>query len=63
MFKSLLDLSSYETLATIATVFFFLVFVAMIVLVIRLKKSYIRQMEDLPLQSDDNKPNGSKEQE
>lgn len=63
MFKSLLDFSSYDTLATIATVFFFLVFVAMIVLVIRLKKSYVRQMEDLPLQPDDNKPTASKEQE
>lgn len=63
MFKSLLDFSSYETLGTVATVFFFAIFVGMIVLVVRLKKSYVKQMESLPLQSDDDTTTALKEQE
>ena len=63
MFKSLLDSSNYELLGGVATVFFFAIFVGMIVLVLRLKKSYIRQMENLPLEHDDEKSTALKEQE
>lgn len=63
MFKSLLDFSSYETLGIVATVIFFTIFVGMIVLVVRLKKTYVKQMESLPLQSDDDTTTATKEQE
>lgn len=63
MFKSLLDFSSYETLAALATVIFFVLFVAMVVLALRLKKSYVRQMESLPLEPDDEHHTALKEQE
>lgn len=63
MFKSLMDFSSYETLGAVATVFFFAIFVGMIVLVVRMKQTYVRQMESLPLQSDDDTTTALKEQE
>jgi cbb3-type cytochrome oxidase subunit 3 len=63
MFKSLLDFSSYEILGAVAMIFFLAIFIGMIILVLRLKKSYIKQMENLPLQSDDDSTTAMKEQE
>jgi len=54
MFKQLIDTTSYESYALLATVFFFLFFLGMLVRVLTLKKSYITEMERLPLDSSDN---------
>ncbi|MBE0642467.1 MAG: hypothetical protein IH600_00125 [Bacteroidetes bacterium] len=63
MFKSLVDFSGYESLGTAVTVFFFVLFIAMIVWVLLLKKKYVKKMENLPLQSDDETTTAHKEQE
>jgi len=54
MFKQLIDTTSYDGYALVATVFFFLFFFGMLVRVLTLKKSYIAEMERLPLDSSDN---------
>ncbi len=63
MFKSLVDFSQYESFGVLVTVFFFLLFIGMIVWVLLLKKKYIKKMENLPLQSDDETTTAHKEQE
>ncbi|MDX9758855.1 MAG: hypothetical protein RBU27_06810 [Bacteroidota bacterium] len=63
MFKSLLDFSSYESLGAVATVLFFAIFLAVIVLVFRMKTSHVTRMENLPLQNDDESSTATKEQE
>ena len=56
MFKNLVDVSGFETLATIATVALFVAFVAVVVRVLLLRKDYITEMENLPLDSSDTPP-------
>ncbi len=63
MFKTLVDFSGYESLGIAVTVFFFLLFVAMIVRVMLLKKKFISTMENLPLESDEEITTAHKEQE
>ena len=63
MFKNLVDFADFETSAVIATVFFFLLFVGVLVWVFFLKKKYVSDMENLPLQSDDGTTTAHKEQE
>jgi len=53
MFKQLIDTTSYEGYALVATVFFFFFFLGMLLRVLTLKKSYITEMERLPLDSSD----------
>lgn len=63
MFKNLVDFSGYETFAVATMVFFFAIFVGVLVRVFFLKKSYVSEMEHLPLQSDDGMLTADKEQE
>jgi len=63
MFKNLVDFAEFETLGIATTVFFFLLFVAMLVWVFFLKKKYISDMENLPLESDQGTTTADKEQE
>ncbi len=63
MFKSLVDFSWNAPLAAAATVFFFVLFIAVIVWTMFLKKKYIREMENLPLQSDEETTTAHKDQE
>lgn len=63
MFKNLVDFTGFETLDVLATVFFFLLFVGIIVWVFFLKKKYVTKMENLPLESDDGTTTADKEQE
>lgn len=63
MFKNLVDFSGYETLGVVATVFFFVIFVAVIARVMLLNRKYIQNMENLPLESDDGTLTADKEQE
>ena len=54
MFKDLVDFSGYEWLGTVTTVFFLLLFAGIVVRVFFLKKKYISEMGNLPLESDGN---------
>jgi cbb3-type cytochrome oxidase subunit 3 len=63
MFKNLVDFAAFETLGIATTVFFFLLFVAMLVWVFLLKKKYVSDMENLPLESDQGTTTADKEQE
>jgi cbb3-type cytochrome oxidase subunit 3 len=63
MFKNLVDFSWNAPLAAAVTVVFFVLFIAVIVWTMFLKKKYIRKMENLPLQSDEETTTAHKEQE
>ncbi len=63
MFKNLVDFTGFETLGTVTTVFFFLIFVGVIVWVFFLKEKYVSKMEQLPLESDEGTTTADKEQE
>lgn len=49
MFRRLIDFSNYEILGIATTIFFFLVFIAIIVWALFLRSGYTKEMEQLPL--------------
>jgi hypothetical protein len=50
MFKNLVDFTNFEALGIATTVFFFVVFVAIVIRALFLRKSFTSEMENLPLQ-------------
>jgi hypothetical protein len=50
MFKNLVNFTNFEVLGIATTVFFFVVFLVIVVRALFLRKSFIAEMENLPLQ-------------
>ncbi len=53
MFKYLMDMNNYETLAAMSTVFFFLLFIGIVIGVLFMRRQHTVYMEKLPLDEKD----------
>ena len=57
MFTQFLDTSSYSTFASVVTIVFTAIFIIVVIRVIRLRASYISEVERLPMDSSDSPVN------